>query len=154
MFILVISPFYYVRYGDRYPKTILGRCIAILWFLTGIVLSSLLISSITSSMSVRILDRHLNVARGKKVSIFSHLFYDFLSPSKHNLLPRAFVRLDQQSGWEDLNSPFLWRMKTKKQILELVVAEMRHWWTPLGEDQTMELFSAVTFVSVDYCSGL
>ena len=34
----------------------------------GIVLSSLLISTITSSMSVRILDKHLHVARGKKVT--------------------------------------------------------------------------------------
>ncbi|KAL9951840.1 hypothetical protein ACROYT_G044575 [Oculina patagonica] len=68
-----------VGYGDRYPKTILGRSIAILWFLTGIVLSSLLVSSITSSMSVRILDRHLNVARGKKVgSLAQFPEYDLL----------------------------------------------------------------------------
>ena len=62
------SLFCVFRYGDRFPKTIIGRSIAILWFLTGIVLSSLLISSLTSSMSVRILDQHLNVARGKKVT--------------------------------------------------------------------------------------
>ncbi|XP_068727599.1 protein sidekick homolog [Montipora capricornis] len=56
-----------VGYGDKYPKTIMGRFIAIVWFLTGIVLSSLLISSLTSSMSVRILDQRLDVTRGKKV---------------------------------------------------------------------------------------
>ncbi|CAH3178695.1 unnamed protein product [Porites lobata] len=57
-----------VGYGDRYPKTILGRSIAIVWFLAGIVLSSLLVSSLTSSMSVRILDKHLSVAtQGRKV---------------------------------------------------------------------------------------
>ena len=59
--------FFFTRYGDRYPKTVIGRSIAIFWFLTGIVLSSLLVSSLTSSMSVRILDQHLHVARGKKV---------------------------------------------------------------------------------------
>jgi len=68
-----------VGYGDRYPKTILGRSIAILWFLTGIVLSSLLISTITSSMSVRILDKQLHVARGKKVgSLAQYPEYDLL----------------------------------------------------------------------------
>ena len=69
--ILSLFLFCVVRYGDRYPKTIVGRAIAILWFLTGIVLSSLLVSSITSSMSVRILDQHLNVARGKKVTEYN-----------------------------------------------------------------------------------
>lgn len=90
----------FTRYGDRFPKTILGRSIAILWFLTGIVLSSLLVSSITSSMSVRILDRHLNIARGKKVSICIPFFSENpLSFQTQNLLlkpiPRAFVH--QQS---------------------------------------------------------
>ncbi|XP_074610733.1 uncharacterized protein LOC141865384 isoform X3 [Acropora palmata] len=56
-----------VGYGDKYPKTVIGRSIAIVWFLTGIVLSSLFISSLTSSMSVRILDDRLDIVRGKKV---------------------------------------------------------------------------------------
>ena len=56
----------------EYPKNIMGRSNAIVWFLTGIVLSSLFISSLTSSMSVWILDHRLDIVRGKKVNIINY----------------------------------------------------------------------------------
>ncbi|XP_044164505.1 uncharacterized protein LOC114956487 isoform X1 [Acropora millepora] len=58
----------------EYPKNIMGRSYAIVWFLIGIVLFSLFISSLTSSimMSLRILDHRLDITRTKKVIWSTH----------------------------------------------------------------------------------
>ena len=39
------------RYGDRAPKSIIGRILGIMWTLTGLVIVSILIGAITSSLT-------------------------------------------------------------------------------------------------------
>ena len=55
-------------YGERCPKSHQGKSFAIIWFLVGIILTSLMVSSITSSLSVTIISDNFHVARGKVVS--------------------------------------------------------------------------------------
>lgn len=57
-------------------------------------MSSLLISSLTSSMSVRILDKHLSVAtQGRKVNTFIFLFdLHYIALVKYHVFP-AFSSL-------------------------------------------------------------
>ena len=38
------------RYGDRYPKSVIGRIFSVSWALCGIVLTSLLVSAVASPL--------------------------------------------------------------------------------------------------------
>ena len=45
-------------YGDKTPKTLLGRIVAVLWMFVGLVIISSFIASVTASLTVR----HLNLS--------------------------------------------------------------------------------------------
>ena len=55
-------------YGDRYPKSILARSFAIIWFLVGMVVISLFVSEVSSSLTVFTYNEVANPERGTKVS--------------------------------------------------------------------------------------
>ena len=55
------------RYGDRYPRSSLGRVFAIIWFLIGMIINSLLVSAVTSTCSRQVLKEILQAAEPGKV---------------------------------------------------------------------------------------
>lgn len=74
---LVISAFFYFRYGDKTPKSLLARLFAIVWMVSGIILLSMFTAQVSSRLTAQELrsDHHLF---GKKVNrIFP--FFSFFS---------------------------------------------------------------------------
>lgn len=80
------------RYGDRVPKSHIGRLFSIVWFFIGLVTVALLVGSITSSLSVQILNEQFYVKRDKKVFSFILsqnkylVFYTHMSSFANNVL--------------------------------------------------------------------
>ena len=60
-------------YGDKAPKTIAGRFIAIVWPLIGWIIMAIFIGQVTSKLSAGIIDVHIMVY-GKKVSLVNRPF--------------------------------------------------------------------------------
>ena len=60
------------RYGDRTPVTFLGRLFAIAWSLTGIVISGIVVASLTSSLTVSIINEQSQVDRGKTLAVLQN----------------------------------------------------------------------------------
>ncbi|XP_048587676.1 uncharacterized protein LOC5507247 isoform X2 [Nematostella vectensis] len=56
-----------VGYGDRVPRSLLGRTFAMAWSLMGMVLTSLLISAVTSSLIITVITENMTVEKGRKV---------------------------------------------------------------------------------------
>ncbi|EDO35827.1 predicted protein [Nematostella vectensis] len=54
-------------YGDRVPRSLLGRTFAMAWSLMGMVLTSLLISAVTSSLIITVITENMTVEKGRKV---------------------------------------------------------------------------------------
>ena len=74
---LMISAFFYFRYGDKTPRSLLARLFAIVWMVSGIILLSMFTAQVSSRLTAQELrsDHHLI---GKKVNrIFP--FFSFLS---------------------------------------------------------------------------
>ncbi|XP_032219778.2 uncharacterized protein LOC5519070 isoform X1 [Nematostella vectensis] len=68
-----------VGYGDKVPSSKIGRTFAILWFFVGLVIVAMLVGSITSSLSVKILNEQQNVKQERKMaSLDSSLEYKVL----------------------------------------------------------------------------
>ena len=63
-------------YGDKTPKTVCGRIIAILWILTGQALVTLYVAQVTSELSSGIIGVKIRIY-GKKVNFMrkTHCFY-------------------------------------------------------------------------------
>ena len=57
------------RYGDSYPITVPGRLLAILSVLLGVVMNVLFVSTLTSSLTVFVVELAVNPETGSKVSL-------------------------------------------------------------------------------------
>ncbi|XP_068761976.1 uncharacterized protein [Montipora capricornis] len=60
-----------VGYGDKAPKTILGKVLGVVWMLAGLIITSMFISIITTSLASVSLEGRTNI-RGLKVSALNH----------------------------------------------------------------------------------
>ena len=59
------------RYGDRAPKSIIGRIFGIMWTLTGLVIVSILIGAITSSLTSVTVERDV-MLYGTEVNLYEN----------------------------------------------------------------------------------
>lgn len=79
---LVISAFFYFRYGDKTPRSLLARLFAIVWMVSGIILLSMFTAQVSSRLTAQELrsDHHLF---GKKVDrifpFFSFFFSEYIA---------------------------------------------------------------------------
>ncbi|XP_031558832.1 uncharacterized protein LOC116295209 isoform X2 [Actinia tenebrosa] len=86
-----------VGYGDRVPKSHIGRVFSIAWFFIGLVTVALLVGSITSSLSVKILNEQLYVKRDKKLASLDN-------PLDYRALMRVDERATTRTTYEDLEN--------------------------------------------------
>ena len=59
------------RYGDRAPKSIIGRIFGIMWTLTGLVIVSILIGAIASSLTSVTVERDV-ILYGTEVNLYEN----------------------------------------------------------------------------------
>ena len=59
------------RYGDRAPKSIMGRIFGIMWTLTGLVIISILIGAIASSLTSVTVERDV-ILYGTEVNLYEN----------------------------------------------------------------------------------
>lgn len=57
------------RYGDLYPKSVLGRAFAVAWFLFGVIINGLFISTLTSVTSVAVIEETIKANPGKIIGV-------------------------------------------------------------------------------------
>jgi hypothetical protein len=63
-------PYIFVfSYGDRSPRTTLGRLFAITWTLTGLVATSIMVGNLTSSLTVSVSTQAEKIIYGAKVCL-------------------------------------------------------------------------------------
>ena len=70
--LVVNNHFFVTRYGDKTPKTVLGRSIAIFWTMWGQIMVVMLVAQVTSKLSTGIIGEEIRVY-GKKVIIIQFL---------------------------------------------------------------------------------
>ena len=61
--------FLLIRYGDYYPKTVIGRFVAMMWILFGTVILSMFTASITTGLITACLSSDIPLT-GTRVSIY------------------------------------------------------------------------------------
>ena len=62
-----INTVYLHRYGDKTPKSVVGRIFAIIWIQLGLVIMAIFMAHITSALTVLNLEMGLGSLAGKKV---------------------------------------------------------------------------------------
>lgn len=67
------------RYGDKAPKTILGKLLGMVWMLAGLIITTVFISIITTSLTSVSLEGRTNL-RGVAVGMALILYFQFSVP--------------------------------------------------------------------------
>ena len=62
-----INTVYLHRYGDKTPKSVVGRIFSIIWIQSGLVIMAIFMAHITSALTVLNLEMGLGSLAGKKV---------------------------------------------------------------------------------------
>ena len=76
-----INAVYPHRYGDKTPKSVVGRIFSIIWIQLGLVIMAIFMAHITSALTVLNLEMGLGSLAGKKVceSLLSIILFGSIS---------------------------------------------------------------------------
>ena len=66
-------PFIVCRYGDKTPRSFIGRLFGVLWILLGLIVTTMFIATVTSALQHSSTPEFINALEGMEVSLITTL---------------------------------------------------------------------------------
>lgn len=70
---LTLFPFIVCRYGDKTPRSFIGRLFGVLWILLGLIVTTMFIATVTSALQHSSSPEFINALEGMDVSLIMTL---------------------------------------------------------------------------------